>query len=167
MPVSTRFPVIVTLIALTAVACERADDPDRAGEPPPDTAVAPAAVPAADAPARAPGVGADTREIGADPAAARVTGEARLEERPDGGASIVVSLQGLDAGALYPVTLHQGSCAHGGPVRVPLGRITARADGTGSLRMVLAEGQVPASPLFARAIGPSGGPVACADIETP
>lgn len=45
---------------------------------------------------------------------------------------VVVELRGLEAGATYPVHVHQGTCAEGGGVVLPLESVTGGEDGTGS-----------------------------------
>ena len=94
-----------------------------------------------------------------------VTG--RVEGEPDGeGASLTLTLDGLEPGSVYPAHLHSGRCAAGGPVVVPLGRVTAEQDGTGSLTAEVEGTELAADePLFVQAHNPDGDAVACGDLS--
>lgn len=79
--------------------------------------------------------------------------------------TVTVQLAGLDPGSVYPVHIHTGRCAAGGPVAVPLGRITARADSTGRLTTRAdGSGLGAGDPAFVQVHAPEGAAVACADL---
>jgi hypothetical protein len=93
-----------------------------------------------------------------------ITGEAAFDRDGD-QLTVNVSLEGLEPGAQYPAHLHDGRCAAGGPVRLPLGDVTAGEDGAGSLRMRLSGERVQAGEaVFVQVHGTDGQPVACADL---
>lgn len=78
---------------------------------------------------------------------------------------VVVLGEGLEPGERYSATVHEGTCAEGGPIRLPLGRMTATAAGAGSLRMRVDADRIPTdSELFVQIQGPDDQPVACANI---
>lgn len=108
----------------------------------------------------------DTGAASASAAGARspITAEVLLEDRPS-GVSLRVTLDGLAPDRRYPVHVHQGACGESGRVSLPLGRITARSDGTGSVRMTVAEDRLPERPFSVRVLDPDGSPVACRDID--
>lgn len=79
-------------------------------------------------------------------------------------ATVTVELAGLEPGATYPVHIHTGRCAAGGPVAAPLGRITARPDSTGRLNTRVTAAQMGDQPAFVQAHDESGSAVSCADL---
>lgn len=79
-------------------------------------------------------------------------------------ATVTIELTGLEPGATYPVHLHTGRCAAGGPVAAPLGRITAGADSTGRLNARVTAGQMGDQPAFVQAHDATGAAVSCADL---
>lgn len=84
----------------------------------------------------------------------------------DAGARVEVRGEGLEPGESYTAHVHEGRCAEGGPIRLPLGRMTASAEGTGSLRMRVDADRLPAdADLFVQIHAPDDAPVACADID--
>lgn len=85
-------------------------------------------------------------------------------DHDDEHATVTVELAGLEPGATYPVHIHTGRCAAGGPVAAPLGRITARADSTGRLNARVTDAQMGDEPAFVQAHDPSGAAVSCADL---
>lgn len=94
-----------------------------------------------------------------------VRGRATLTPEDD-GARIEVRGEGLEPGQRYTAHVHEGRCADGGPIRLPLGRINASDEGTGSLRMRLEADRLPADvDLFVQIHAPDDSPVACADID--
>ena len=93
-----------------------------------------------------------------------VTGTIAADHDGD-AATISVDLAGLEEGTVYPVHIHTGLCAAGGPVAVPLGRITGGNDGSGRLTARVAASQLaPDQPAFVQVHGSSGAAIACADI---
>lgn len=100
---------------------------------------------------------------GRDDAPATITAEAAFEPR-QGGVSLRVAVHGLVPGVGYGVNVHEGGCRARGPVRLPLGRVTARDDGSASVRMTLDSDRLPDMPHYVQVQGPDG-PVACADIH--
>jgi CHRD domain len=94
-----------------------------------------------------------------------ITGTVEADHDGD-DVTVTVELAGLEAGTEYPVHIHAGRCAAGGPVAVPLGRIAARPDGTGRLTTRAdGSGLGAGEPAFVQVHGPGGGAVACADLE--
>lgn len=90
----------------------------------------------------------------------------RAEVVRDGDQLVVeVEAQGLEPIARYAAFLHEGRCAEGGPVRLPLGWILAGEDGAGSARQTVEAEQALAGPdLFIQLHAPDDQPVACADV---
>lgn len=130
--------------ALLSIGCDAGDAPEAAGDTP--DAAAPDAV--------------EFASVNRSGINGTVTANHDGDE-----ATVTVTLEGLEAGVAYPVHIHGGRCAAGGPVEVPLGRITASAEGTGRLTSRVAGSDLsPDSPAFVQAHGPDGAAVACADI---
>lgn len=97
---------------------------------------------------------------------------------------VVVRLEGLEAGQTYPVHIHQGSCAAGGPVLMPLESVEAEPSGSGSATTTISarqlaeamekmeaggegemEGEGHEHPtVFIQAHQPGGTPAACGDV---
>lgn len=97
---------------------------------------------------------------------------------------VVVELEGLEAGQTYPVHVHRGSCAEGGPVLIPLESVEAGASGSGSATTTISgrqlaeamekmesegegemEGEGHEHPsVFIQAHQPGGTPAACGDV---
>lgn len=154
---SARTACLVLVAAAFVAGCgDAAPDPR---EPASDTGSASAAaegvpVRPGDSPVPAP----------APPASSSITADTELEDRP-GGTSIRVTLTGLEPGARYPVQVREDPCGGSGRVRLPLGRVTGRPDGTGSVRMTVAAERLPARPFSVHVQDPSGSPVACTEIH--
>lgn len=86
----------------------------------------------------------------------------------DGDDAVVrLDVEGLEPGQRYSAHVHEGRCATGGPIRLPLGRITADEGGSGGVRMRVAGNRLPDAGLFVQIHAPSGEPVACADVNGP
>jgi hypothetical protein len=137
----------VLAVALVFSGCgEEGADPDRAD-------------PSPEAPAQAPAAGEAMTPGGSEPA---ISLEARIEDRDD-GVSIRVTLEGLEPEARYPVHVHEGGCAESGRVSLPLGRVTGRPDGTGSVRMTVDGGRLPDRPFSVRVQDPTGA-TACTEL---
>ena len=84
----------------------------------------------------------------------------------EGGEAVVrVAVRGLEPGTRYATHVHEGRCATGGPIRLPLGRITADEEGAGALRMRVSADRLPETALFVQLHAPDGEPVACADVD--
>ena len=93
-----------------------------------------------------------------------VTGTVRADHDGD-EVTVTVEVAGLEAGGEYPAHIHSGRCAAGGPVAVPLGRITAGEDGTGRLTTRVAAAELGAEDAaFVQVHGADGAVVACADL---
>lgn len=99
-----------------------------------------------------------------------------------------VELRGLEPGEAYPVHLHQGTCADGGPVVLGFETVRAGTSGTGTSRTRVSFREMAAKlfarddappeeharaehgrpevhpPLFVQAHGPDGTPAACGDL---
>ncbi len=94
-----------------------------------------------------------------------VRGSATLV-RDQGSLRLVVEAEGLESGSRYSANVHEGRCAEGGPVRLPMGHMTASPDGTGSVRMQVDDDRFPAErEFFIQIYAPDDRPVACANIE--
>ncbi len=152
-----RTPCIVLAAAAFVAGC--GDAPDRR-QPAADTGSVSAA--AAGSPTRQPHQAGDSAVTPVE--VASITASAEVEDRP-GGASIRVTLTGLEPEARYPVNVHEGPCVGHGRVSLPLGRITARPDGTGTVRMTVGAGRLPNRPFSVHVRDPSGSPVACAEVD--
>lgn len=92
-----------------------------------------------------------------------ITGTVEADHEAD-DVTVTVELAGLAPGTEYPVHIHTGRCAAGGPVAVPLGRITARPDSTGRLTTRADGSGLGDEPAFVQVHGPGGDAVACADL---
>lgn len=82
------------------------------------------------------------------------------------GESVVVDVQvqGVSEGEELPAHVHEGDCATGGSVLVPLNAI-AISDGSGSSSTTLEAAQVPEDQAaYVQVHAPDGQPVACADL---
>ena len=131
--------------ALLSIGCDAGDAPETAVDDTPD------------------GAAADAVEF-ASVNRSGIQGTVTASHEGD-DATVTVTLEGLEPGVAYPVHIHGGRCAAGGPVEVPLGRITASAEGTGRLTSRVAGSDLsPDRPAFVQAHGPDGAAVACADI---
>jgi hypothetical protein len=92
-----------------------------------------------------------------------ITGEATATHTLD-SVTIVLNLQGLQAGQEYPAHVHTGSCEQGGPPVVPLNPVRATQGGSGSSRTTAPAARLsPEQPAFIQVHGTNGSPVACAD----
>lgn len=83
------------------------------------------------------------------------------------GESVVVEVevQGAPDVEELAAHIHEGDCASGGPVLVPLETVTV-ADGTGTSSTTLTADQVPAGQAaYIQVHGPEGQPVACGDLQ--
>lgn len=105
-----------------------------------------------------PGTGPASTETG-------ITADVAVEDQGD-RVSLRVTLDGLVPDANYPVNVHDGGCDANGRVRLPMGQVTGRRDGTGSVRMTLAVGRLPDRPFSVRVLDPEGTPAACAQLDT-
>lgn len=82
------------------------------------------------------------------------------------GESVVVEVevQGVTATEDLPAHIHEGDCATGGSVLVPLDDVTV-TDGTGSSSTTLEAAQVPEDQAaYVQVHAPDGEPVACANL---
>lgn len=154
-------PLLAGMIALAG--CDAPDGNNGSAEPSSDSAGV-----AAGSPAGVAGVDsltAPTPEVLASINRSEVRGTARLTRSGD-DLLAVVKAEGLEPGARYTTRIHEGSCADGGTVLLPLGRMTGGADGTGSLRFRAAAERLPdAERLFVQIHGEDDRAVACANIE--
>lgn len=93
-----------------------------------------------------------------------VRGSARVT-RDDDEAVVAVRVGGLRPGERYAANVHQGRCAAGGALILPLGRLTAGQDSVASSRMRVSGASLPeGTDLFVQVYGPDDRPVACADV---
>jgi hypothetical protein len=153
LPPRTRF-LFLTAALLATAACDTGDTP--APDEPLDSAVGEA--PDVEPFAPEPGDLIPINQSG-------VRGRATLSAEGDGGRAEVEG-EGLEPGESYTAHVHEGRCADGGPVRLPLGRMTASTEGTGSLRTRVDADRLPAgATLFIQVHAADDTPVACADIE--
>lgn len=153
----TRLFSATLAVALVLGGCDAGEEAERAGpEAPADTAGSTGI-----APEPMPG-GAALTAI--DSSEVRGTAQVARE-----GAEVVVRLhvEGLEPGQRYAAHVHEGRCATGGPIRLPLGRIIADEDGGGALRMRVAGDRLPETGLFVQVHASTGQPVACADVDGP
>lgn len=96
-----------------------------------------------------------------------VRGSARITRQGE-DLLVVVDADSLEPGTRYSAAIHEGGCAEGGPLILPLGDITGGGDGGGSLRFrtaaeeVVPEGQ---GDLFVQIHAPDDRAVACANVE--
>lgn len=91
----------------------------------------------------------------------------RAELTPEGdGFLLFVEAEGLEPGTRYTAHVHEGRCAAGGAIRLPLGRVMATDQGTGSIRMRVEEDRIPLEEeLFVQLHAPDDRPVACANLD--
>lgn len=95
-----------------------------------------------------------------------VRGRAEIRTGGDGAFMVRVEADSLEPGGRYTAHIHEGRCADGGPSRLPLGRITATGEGTGSIRMRVDADRLPAeADLFVQLHAPDDRPVACANLD--
>jgi len=93
-----------------------------------------------------------------------ITGEATATHMRD-SVTIVLNLQGLQAGQEYPAHVHTGSCERGGPRVLPLNPVRSMQGGNGSSRTTAPVARLsPEQPAFIQVQGADGSPVACADL---
>lgn len=86
--------------------------------------------------------------------------------RDQGSLRLEVEGEGLEPGSRYSAHVHEGRCAEGGPIRLPVGHMTASPDGTGSMRMQVDEDRLSAEgDHFIQIYAPDDRPVACANVE--
>jgi hypothetical protein len=111
------------------------------------------------------GAPADVRpgEVGTATGAG-ITADIALEEDGD-QVSVRVMADGLVPDEHYPVNVHDGGCDVSGRVRLPMGRVTGRGDGTGSVRMSLARDRLPDRPFAVRILDPDGQAAACVQVD--
>lgn len=120
---------------------------------------------AGDAAAGSTPAGSRPAEVGTpSDAGAGITADVALEDRGD-QVSVRVTLGGLVPEGNYPVNVHVGGCDTSGLVRLPMGRVTGREDGTGSVRMTLSADRLPDRPFAVRVLDPEGQPAACAQVD--
>lgn len=135
--------------ALFVLGCDAGDAPDAADDP-------------ADAPAGAVEAPAELAPVNRS----GVTGTVRADHGDD-ETTVTIEVAGLEPGAVYPAHIHTGRCVAGGPVALPLGRMTATQDGTGRLTTRIAASQLqPDQPAFVQVHESSGSVVACADLSS-
>jgi hypothetical protein len=128
-----------------------------AGDAPPEGEAA-RAVPEADDLAPQPGALAPINQ-------SDVRGSATVV-REQGSLRLVVEGEGLEPGSRYSAHVHEGRCSEGGPVRLPMGHMTASQEGTGSVRMQVGEDRLSSElDYFIQIYAPDDRPVACANID--
>lgn len=87
--------------------------------------------------------------------------------RDQGTLRLEVEGEGLEPGSRYSAHVHEGRCADGGPIRLPMGHMTASPEGTGSMRLQVDEDRLSAEgDYFVQIYAPDDRPVACANIES-
>lgn len=95
-----------------------------------------------------------------------IRGTAELAGTGD-GVRLVLRLEGLQPREQYAAYVHQGRCAEGGPVRLPLGVVVGQDDGAGSVRMRVDSDRLPRDgDLFVQVHDADSRPVACADLAS-
>lgn len=100
-----------------------------------------------------------------------IRGTSSLTPMSDGMTRVVVTLEGLAAGARHSGHIHTGSCAQQGPVAIPLPDVVAGANGTGRAEASVETAKIPASAYVnyhqrgAGEAGGIGGGVSCGDIK--
>lgn len=93
-----------------------------------------------------------------------VSGEA-MAMHSDDAVVIILELEGLPSEGPYPAHIHQGRCAEGGPVVVPLNPVAGLADGTGTSTTTLEAHEVGTdTPHFIMIRGEGGTSLACGDL---
>lgn len=96
-----------------------------------------------------------------------VTGTVEAD-RDDDEVSVTVTLEGLQPGVAYEAHLHDGRCAAGGPVRIPMGELERGSEGEGVFRLTVRAVNLPEEdPVFVQVHGADGAAVACADLSGP
>lgn len=145
-----RQVAIAGLIALFAVAgCEAGQETEQPAGEPEDV--------------RAAEIEAGAREL-APIDHSGVTGTVRAD-RDDENVTITLTVQGLQSGVEYSAHVHQGRCAAGGPVVLPLGDLNVTEAGEGRARLRTGADRIPAdSDAFVQVHGSGGRPVACVDL---
>lgn len=150
----TRFAVPLLAATLALTACEAGeapatDDAEREEAGAVDSVEALAPTPGALTPINRSGI------------------RGRAEVTPEGdGFLLLVEAEGLEPGTRYTAHLHDGRCADGGAIRLPLGRVMATDQGTGSIRMQVDADRIPVEEeLFVQIHGPDDRPVACANLD--
>lgn len=153
----TPHPLVVLLVLPLLAACETEPEPAPMDAPPP-TDPAPEAAP--------PEPELDHDRVQIEPVGdSQVRGEAiRMEEEDQ--MVVVVEVAGLPQEGEYPIHIHAGSCAEGGPVDTPLNPVIGQPDGTGSSTTTLELADMDeADNLFINLHDPEGEPIACGDIS--
>lgn len=156
-----RFPRLApaVLAPLVLLACGEAGQTDGA-----DTASAEAGTDTAamaDTAARSGAIQLEARNQSG------ITGSAWTEAGSGDSAVVVLELQGLEEGSEYPVHVHEGRCASGGPVAAPLTAVSGGGDGSGTSRTTISTTQFSDTlEYFVQAHLPDGTPAACADVPT-
>ena len=93
-----------------------------------------------------------------------VTGTVEADRSPD-ALRLTLNVEGLEPGATYAAHVHDGRCAAGGPVRAPLGDLTADQQNRSQLEREVAAVPAP-EPVFVQVHAPDGSAVACGDLPT-
>jgi hypothetical protein len=89
-----------------------------------------------------------------------------VADRGDDEVSITATLEGLEPGVSYSAHVHDGRCAAGGPVRIPMGDLERGEEGTGTFRLTTGASTLPAgAEVFVQVHGADGAAVACADLS--
>jgi hypothetical protein len=88
-----------------------------------------------------------------------------VAEPLEGDLTVTVSVEGLEPGDEYMAYLHSGGCADGGALLAPLGRIRAGEEGSATVRLRTAAGDLPHDrPASVRVHAASGQALACAPV---
>jgi hypothetical protein len=82
--------------------------------------------------------------------------------------TLILELKDLPGEGSFATHIHEGRCADGGPILVPLNPVAGLPDGSGSSTTALDPPDLPSeSPLFVLVHGVDGLPLACGDLEGP
>lgn len=96
-----------------------------------------------------------------------VTGTVETD-RGEEEVTVTVTVEGLQDGVSYSAHVHDGRCAAGGPVRIPLDDLEPGDEGRGTFRLATDAATLPADePVFVQVHGRDGVAVACADLPQP
>ncbi|MSR22970.1 MAG: hypothetical protein EXR92_05425 [Gemmatimonadetes bacterium] len=148
----SRFAVAIPALLLTACG---GDSPPAESAP---QAGAPAATPAA------PATPGEIRVALTPQPGFTATGTLRLVRDGDNFVAEAVAETHMNQGD-YPMYIREGNCAGGGRVVVPLTAIQGQESGEGTAKTTFPAAQLPpAASYFVSIHGPTGSPVACADL---